>query len=135
LATKIEFCLLGSLVVRCDGVVKRLRKTLGPAGARIGTRPRGYLKAVDAGEVDVSEFEASLNAARAAARDGAWETAAAQARAGRGRPGESVLSAARGSRLILDEPVLVLTAARSEPTLLRLILDAHPELACPPAED
>ncbi len=55
LATKIEFCLLGSLVVRCDGVVKR--------------------------------------------------------------------------------PVLVLTAARSEPTLLRPILDAHPELACPPAED
>jgi hypothetical protein len=33
---------------------------------------------------------------------------------------------------VLDEPVIVLTAARSGSTLLRLILDAHPDLACPP---
>jgi hypothetical protein len=33
--------------------------------------------------------------------------------------------------LALDEPVIVLTCARSGSTLLRLILDAHPELACP----
>jgi Sulfotransferase family len=33
---------------------------------------------------------------------------------------------------ILDEPVIVLTSARSGSTLLRLILDAHPDLACPP---
>jgi len=34
--------------------------------------------------------------------------------------------------LNLEEPVIVLTSARSGSTLLRLILDAHPELACPP---
>jgi protein-tyrosine sulfotransferase len=34
--------------------------------------------------------------------------------------------------LALDEPVVVLTCARSGSTLLRVILDAHPELACPP---
>lgn len=33
---------------------------------------------------------------------------------------------------MLDEPVIVLTGARSGSTLLRLILDAHPDLACPP---
>jgi hypothetical protein len=33
--------------------------------------------------------------------------------------------------LLVDEPVLVLTCARSGSTLLRLILDAHPDLACP----
>jgi hypothetical protein len=33
---------------------------------------------------------------------------------------------------VLDEPVFVLTVARSGSTLLRLILDAHPDLACPP---
>jgi hypothetical protein len=30
----------------------------------------------------------------------------------------------------LDEPVIVLTPARSGSTLLRRILDAHPDLAC-----
>lgn len=30
-----------------------------------------------------------------------------------------------------DDPVIVLTGARSGSTLLRLLLDAHPELACP----
>jgi hypothetical protein len=33
---------------------------------------------------------------------------------------------------VLDEPVIVLTVARSGSTLLRRILDAHPDLACPP---
>lgn len=32
----------------------------------------------------------------------------------------------------LDAPVIVLTAARSGSTLLRTLLDAHPDLACPP---
>jgi hypothetical protein len=32
----------------------------------------------------------------------------------------------------LDEPVIVLTGARSGSTLLRQILDTHPDLACPP---
>jgi hypothetical protein len=35
------------------------------------------------------------------------------------------------SLLAMDEPVVVLTHARSGSTLLRMILDAHPELACP----
>lgn len=39
---------------------------------------------------------------------------------------------ARTKLLALDEPVVVLTCARSGSTLLRLILDAHRELACPP---
>jgi hypothetical protein len=33
---------------------------------------------------------------------------------------------------VLDEPVIVLTGARSGSTLLRLILDTHPDLACVP---
>jgi Sulfotransferase family len=33
---------------------------------------------------------------------------------------------------VLDEPVVVLTGARSGSTLLRYILDTHPDLACPP---
>jgi Sulfotransferase family len=42
-------------------------------------------------------------------------------------------SAPEGSNdLALDEPVIVLTGARSGSTLLRMILDAHPDLACPP---
>jgi protein-tyrosine sulfotransferase len=36
------------------------------------------------------------------------------------------------SKLMLDEPVVVLTCARSGSTLLRMVLDAHPDLACPP---
>jgi hypothetical protein len=35
------------------------------------------------------------------------------------------------SALRLDEPVIVLTCGRSGSTLLRFILDAHPDLACP----
>jgi hypothetical protein len=34
--------------------------------------------------------------------------------------------------LAVDEPVIVLTAARCGSTVLRLLLDAHPDLACPP---
>jgi DNA-binding SARP family transcriptional activator len=139
MATELEFCLLGPITVRVDGVpvavpagkqravlaalllnvgrvvsldelaevlwtdpppsvqvtirnhVKRLRQTLGPAaGCRIGTEPSGYLIRVEAGELDVSRFEAHLDAVRAAVRDGAWETAACEARAGlalwRGEP-------------------------------------------------
>ena len=41
-------------------------------------------------------------------------------RAGGGRAGAS------------PEPVFVLCAARSGSTLLRFVLDAHPDLACPP---
>ena len=31
-----------------------------------------------------------------------------------------------------DDPVFVLCAGRSGSTLLRFLLDAHPDLACPP---
>lgn len=38
----------------------------------------------------------------------------------------------RRNPLRVDEPVIVLTCARSGSTLLRFILDSHPALACPP---
>jgi hypothetical protein len=38
---------------------------------------------------------------------------------------------AGGSGLRTDEPVIVLTCARSGSTLLRFVLDSHPALACP----
>jgi DNA-binding SARP family transcriptional activator len=68
--------------VTVHNYVKRLRKALGDTGhSRILTQPGGYLICVDAGELDVSRFEALLEAARAAARDGSWDQAAVQARA------------------------------------------------------
>ena len=88
--------------------VKRVRKGLGsPAGSRIITQSRGYLIQADPGEVDVSRFEAHLRAAKAAARDGAWDAAAAEAGAGldlwRGEPladvGSEPLMAREGPRL------------------------------------
>jgi DNA-binding SARP family transcriptional activator/tetratricopeptide (TPR) repeat protein len=77
--------------VTVQNYVMRLRKALGPAaGSRVGTEPPGYLIRVEAGELDVSRFEAHLDAVRAAVRDGAWEAAAEEARAGlalwRGEP-------------------------------------------------
>ena len=88
--------------------VKRVRKGLGPAaGSRIITEAGGYLIRVDPGEVDVLRFEAHLRAAKAAARDGAWDAAAAEADAGldlwRGKPladvGSETLIAREGPRL------------------------------------
>jgi hypothetical protein len=35
-------------------------------------------------------------------------------------------------RIRLDEPVIVLTCARAGSTLLRFVLDSHPDFACPP---
>src|SRR6202453_3395421 len=61
--------------------VMRLRRTLADAGSRIRTHPPGYLIRVEADEVDVIRFGAHVDAARAAARDHAWEVAAAQASA------------------------------------------------------
>jgi hypothetical protein len=45
---------------------------------------------------------------------------------------EALADNTRDPGLRLDEPVVVLTCGRSGSTLLRLILDAHPKLACPP---
>jgi DNA-binding SARP family transcriptional activator len=66
--------------VTVQNYVMRLRKALGNTGrSRISTRPSGYVIHVDADELDVSRFEALLRAARAAAKDGAWEAAAQDA--------------------------------------------------------
>jgi DNA-binding SARP family transcriptional activator/Tfp pilus assembly protein PilF len=164
MATEIEFCLLGPLMVRCGGAlvpvpagkqravlaalllnggrvvsldelaevlwgpgpppsarvavqnyVMRLRKALGrAAGSRISTRPRGYVIAVDAGELDVTRFEAYLDAARAAARDSSWDIAAAQAGAG--------LSLWRGDPLADVESELL--AVRDVPHMAEIRLQA-----------
>jgi DNA-binding SARP family transcriptional activator/Tfp pilus assembly protein PilF len=88
--------------------VKRLRKVLEDAGhQRIATRPRGYLISVGPGGLDVTRFEELLAAARAAARDGEWKSAAQQAREAlalwRGEPladtGSQTLSAREAPRL------------------------------------
>jgi DNA-binding SARP family transcriptional activator/tetratricopeptide (TPR) repeat protein len=74
-----------SAAVTIRNYVKRLRQALGDAGrARISTQPRGYLISVRVGELDISRFEALLESARAAARDGCWDTAADQAHAALG---------------------------------------------------
>jgi DNA-binding SARP family transcriptional activator len=92
-----------------------LRKALGAvAGARVGTEPRGYLIRVQAGELDVSRFEAHLDAVRAAVRDGAWEAAAEEARAG--------LALWRGEPLADVESDLL--AVREVPRLGELRLEA-----------
>src|SRR6202044_4258995 len=39
---------------------------------------------------------------------------------------------AGGSGSAADDPVFILCAGRSGSTLLRFLLDAHPDLACPP---
>jgi DNA-binding SARP family transcriptional activator len=162
--TEFEFCLLGPLMVRRDGVavivppgkqrallamlllnvgkvvrldeltetlwsagpppsgpvaaqnyVMRLRKALGDAGReRIITQPHGYLIRVDSGELDVSRFAALLVAARAAARDGAWDQAATSA--------QGALGLWRGEPLAdVDSEVL---AAREVPRLAELRLQA-----------
>ena len=60
--------------------VWRLRQALGEAGPeRIVTHARGYLIRVGDGELDLHRFLRLLAACRAAARDSAWELAAARA--------------------------------------------------------
>ena len=80
-----------SATVTVRNYVKRLRRVLGDADqARIITRSPGYMIQVDPGELDVTRFEALLDHARNAARDGAWAAAAEHAREGlalwRGQP-------------------------------------------------
>jgi DNA-binding SARP family transcriptional activator/tetratricopeptide (TPR) repeat protein len=68
--------------VTVQNYVVRLRRALGAEGhSRIGTQPRGYVINVAADELDLTQFEVLLGEARQAARDGSWDTAAAQARA------------------------------------------------------
>jgi DNA-binding SARP family transcriptional activator len=101
--------------VSVQNYVVRLRKVLGEEGhSRIGTRPRGYVISAAAGELDLTRFEGLVGTARQAARDGSWESAAAQARAAlalwRGEPLADV-----GSELL---------AAREAPRLAELRLQA-----------
>jgi hypothetical protein len=50
---------------------------------------------------------------------------------GKSQPGRDI-GGVPADLTALDEPVIVLAVARSGSTLLRRILDAHPDLACPP---
>jgi DNA-binding SARP family transcriptional activator len=94
--------------------VMRLRKTMGDEGSRVITQPPGYLIRVNPGELDVTEFQGHLDAARAAARDNSWGTAAAEA--------ELALSLSRGEPLAdVDSEALVL---RETPRLAELQLQA-----------
>ncbi len=87
--------------VTIQGLVKRLRRALDGAGdARIGTVPGGYLIRVETGELDVSRFDVTQDAAGKAARRGDWALAAAELRQG--------LSLWRGEPLAdVESPVLV----------------------------
>ena len=93
--------------------VMRLRKVLGD-GALIGTHRHGYELVVGEDELDVSQFEAHLAAARAAVRAGSWDAAAGWERAG--------LELWRGEPLADVESDLL--TARDVPRLAELRLQA-----------
>jgi DNA-binding SARP family transcriptional activator/DNA-binding XRE family transcriptional regulator len=85
--------------------VMRLRQSLGDEGRdRICTRDGGYVLQAQTGELDVTQFGGRLAAARAAARVGAWDAAAGQARAAlslwRGEPLADVRSDLLASRAV-----------------------------------
>jgi len=122
--------------VTVQNYVKRLRTALGQADRdRIGTRPDGYLIHVGAGELDVAQFEVLVAAARAAARNGSWDQASADANAAlglcRGEPladvGSQVLALREAPRLV--EMRLQALEARVEADLhLGRHADVIPEL-------
>ena len=95
--------------------VKRLRKALGDAGHRqISTHPHGYMISVGPGGLDTDRFEALVNTARTAAREGSWEAAAGRLR--------DALSLWRGHPLAdVDSAVL---AQREAPRLAEMRLQA-----------
>jgi DNA-binding SARP family transcriptional activator len=104
--------------------VMRLRRSLGDAGSRIHTHPPGYLIRVEPDEVDVARFAAHADAARAAARDRAWEAAAVQAGAAlalwRGEP-----LADAGSELLVLREVPRLAEMRLQALETRIDADLH----------
>jgi DNA-binding SARP family transcriptional activator len=111
--------------VTLQNYVRRLRKALAdPGGSRISTLPHGYLMSVASDELDVSRFEALHNAARDAAREGAWELAAAQLRAAlslwRGEPLADV-----SSQLLALREVPRLTEMRLQAVEARINADLH----------
>jgi DNA-binding SARP family transcriptional activator/tetratricopeptide (TPR) repeat protein len=87
--------------------VMRLRKALGPAGARVITQPPGYLIRVEPGELDLDRFDDLLRQARTAASGARWPEAAGAAAAAlalwRGEPladlSSDLLAARHGPRL------------------------------------
>jgi DNA-binding SARP family transcriptional activator/tetratricopeptide (TPR) repeat protein len=91
-----------SAPVSLRNYVMRLRRSLGPAAARIRTQPPGYLITVQPGELDLARFEDLLESARIAARSGSWEAAAGHAGAAlgiwRGEPLADVASDALAMR-------------------------------------
>ena len=111
--------------VTVQNYVTRLRKGLGPAaGARISTQGHGYLIEADPDELDISRFKAHLRAARAAVHDDAWDSAAAQARAGldlwRGEPLADV-----DSELLTAREVPQLAELRLQALETRIEADLH----------
>jgi DNA-binding SARP family transcriptional activator len=104
--------------------VMRLRRSLAAAGSRIRTHPPGYLIRVEADEVDVTRFGVHADAARAAARDHAWEVAAARASAAlalwRGEPLADV-----GSEALTLREVPRLAEMRLQALETRIDADLH----------
>jgi DNA-binding SARP family transcriptional activator len=104
--------------------VMRLRRSLADAGSRICTYPPGYLIRVEADEVDVTRFGAHVDAARAAARNRAWEVAAAQASAAlalwRGEPLADV-----GSEALMLREAPRLAEMRLQALETRIDADLH----------
>jgi DNA-binding SARP family transcriptional activator/tetratricopeptide (TPR) repeat protein len=111
--------------VTIQNYVMRLRQALGDTGgSRISTQPHGYLIRVDPAELDVARFEALLGAAREAARDSSWDTAAAQSREAlalwRGEPLSDV-----GSEVLAAREVPRLAELRLQALEVRIDADLH----------
>ena len=105
-----------SAEVAIRNYVMRLRHGLGEAAAaRICTQPPGYLIDIDAGEFDVTRFEALVKSALEAGELGSWETAAGQA--------ASALALWRGYPLVDVESLAL--ALREVPRLTELRLRAE----------
>lgn len=112
---------LPSARVTIQNYVMRLRRALGDTdGSRISTESRGYVIRVIPGELDVTRFEALVGAAREAARDSSWDTAATNSRAALSPwPGEP----------LSDVDSEVLAASQGLRELHRQMLVGNPSLA------
>lgn len=111
--------------VTIQNYLVRLRKTLGAAGRdRIRTVPGGYAIRVADHELDVSRFEALLDAAQSAARQQAWPMVAAQASEALGLwRGEPLADA--GSELLTARETPRLTEMRVQATEASLEAELH----------
>lgn len=104
--------------------VMRLRRVLGPAGARVVVRPAGWaLELRDAGELDVAEVDLRRRAVRTAATAGEWSLVSDELSAAlglwRGEPLADVPSAALARREVgrLEELRCQLTESRIDADL------------------